>query len=65
MWHEWHAYVTARWDADQFGVNDIVNLLTRAGQQVGIGEGRADSSNSNGVGWGFFTVVADDIAVAA
>jgi hypothetical protein len=64
MWHEWHAFPTVRWDADQFAIGDVVNLLTRSGQQVGIGEGRADSSNSNGLGWGFFDVVADDVAAA-
>jgi hypothetical protein len=65
MWHQgWHAFVQMRWDADQFGIADIINLLQRSGQQVGIGEGRADSSSSNGVGWGFFEVVAD-VALAA
>jgi hypothetical protein len=28
--------------------------MTRAGGQVGIGEGRPDSSNSNGQGWSTF-----------
>lgn len=59
MWDEgWEAIVTIRWDADQFTASDIVNLLSRAGAQVGIGEGRADSRNSAGMGWGHFEVVS-------
>lgn len=50
----WQATVRIRWDEDQFSATDIGNLLLRAGMQVGIGEGRADSPNSNGIGWGFF-----------
>jgi hypothetical protein len=45
-----------RWDADQFSVNDVMNLLSRAGVQVGIGEGRPFSKNSNGMGWGTWEV---------
>jgi hypothetical protein len=33
-----------------------MNLMLRAGQQVGIGEGRPDSPNSNGLGWGRFAL---------
>lgn len=57
MWREWSAVLKLRWDADQFSATDIVNLLARAGQQVGIGEGRPDSPNSNGLGLGLFEVV--------
>jgi len=32
-------------------------LLARVGMQVGIGEGRPDSKNSAGMGWGLFEVV--------
>ena len=35
---------------------DVTNLLMRVGQQVGIGEGRPDSKNSAGMGWGTFNV---------
>lgn len=57
MWDPgWEATVRCRWDADQFCASDVANLLTRAGAQVGIGEGRADSKNSAGVGWGSFDV---------
>lgn len=54
--HEWSAKVKIRWDADQFTVSDVTNLLSRVGQQVGIGEGRPDSKNSAGMGWGLFEV---------
>ncbi len=57
MWREWGAEVNVRWDADQFTLSDIVNLMDRAGQQVGIGEGRPDSKTSTGMGWGQFRVV--------
>lgn len=50
----WKATVRVRWDSDQFSAADVANLLMRAGMQVGIGEGRADSPNSNGIGWGHF-----------
>jgi ribosomal protein S17 len=55
-YHDWSAKVKIRWDADQFTVEDVSNLLARVGQQVGIGEGRPDSKNSAGMGWGTFDV---------
>lgn len=58
MWQEgWEARLTLRWDSDQFSANDVINLLARAGQQVGVGEGRPDSKMSAGCGWGEFQVV--------
>ena len=54
MWRAWTAAVKIRWDADQFSHTDIGNLLSRAGLQVGIGEGRPDSKKSHGMGWGTF-----------
>lgn len=54
MWRQWSATVTLQWDADQFGRNDVANLLERAGMQVGIGEGRPFSKKSHGMGWGTF-----------
>jgi pullulanase/glycogen debranching enzyme len=55
-YHEWTAKVRIRWDGDQFTVQDVSNLLSRVGMQVGIGEGRPDSKNSAGMGWGTFDV---------
>lgn len=57
MWDEgWEAVVRVRFDGDQFTLADVSNLLMRVGMQVGIGEGRADSKNSAGMGWGHFTI---------
>jgi hypothetical protein len=56
MWRKWSAKVTIRWDADQFTIEDVTNLLQRAGLQVGIGEGRPFSKQSNGQGWGLFDI---------
>lgn len=55
-YHNWEAKVKIRWDADQFTLDDVANLLTRAGGQVGICEGRPDSKRSAGMGWGMFRV---------
>ncbi len=52
----WKAKVQIRWDSDQFTLDDVTNLLARVGQQVGIGEGRPDSKNSAGMGWGLFEI---------
>lgn len=61
MWDEgWEAELRVRFDADQFTVEDVANLLMRAGQQVGIGEGRPDSKNSHGMGWGTFELIGKD-----
>jgi hypothetical protein len=57
-YHNWRANVVIRWDADQFSLNDITNLLVRVGLQVGIGEGRPDSKNSCGMGWGTFDLAS-------
>jgi len=57
MWEQWTADVTIEFDADMFSESDVLNLMTRAGRQVGIGEGRADSRKTAGLGWGFFSVV--------
>jgi hypothetical protein len=57
MWREWAAAVTVEFDADMITAESVVNLLDRAGRQVGVGEGRPFSKNSVGQGWGTFTVV--------
>lgn len=56
MWRKWGAKVRIRFDADQFTAEDVVNLLSRAGQQIGIGEGRPFSRESAGMGYGVFSV---------
>jgi hypothetical protein len=55
-YHDWLVKLHLRWDGDQFTLGDVTNLLSRVGMQVGIGEGRPDSKNSAGMGWGLFTV---------
>lgn len=55
-YHNWSANVKIRWDADQFTIDDVFNLLSRVGMQVGICEGRPDSKKSAGMGWGLFEV---------
>lgn len=54
MWEEWTVNLRVRFDADLFSEADVVNLLARAGAQVGVCEGRPGSKNSNGMGWGTF-----------
>lgn len=55
-YHNWIANIKIRFDADQFLIDDIFNLLSRVGMQVGICEGRPDSKMSAGQGWGLFEV---------
>ena len=57
MWREWSAQVRVKYDADQFTLQDVTNLMQRVGMQVGIGEGRPDSRESAGLGWGTFEIV--------
>jgi hypothetical protein len=59
-YHDWTAKVAIRWDADQFTLQDVANLLARVGMQVGIGCGRPDSKDSAGMGWGLFSVVESE-----
>jgi len=56
VYYDWTSNVKIRWDADQFTIDDVYNLLVRVGVQVGIGEGRPDSKKSAGMGWGLFEV---------
>lgn len=56
MWRKWALNVVFRFDADQFSAQDVVNLISRAGMQVGIGEGRPFSKQSNGLGFGTFAI---------
>jgi hypothetical protein len=58
-YNPWSAKVRIRWDADQFTITDVSNLLSRVGMQVGLCEGRPDSKNSAGMGWGLFKLEGD------
>lgn len=57
MWREWRLNIVVRFDADQFTLQDVVNLIARAGEQIGLGEGRPYSKQSNGMGYGTFRIV--------
>lgn len=57
MWREWEATVKLQFDGDMLSPSHVVNLLHRAGLQVGVGEGRPFSKKSAGQGWGTFEVV--------
>lgn len=57
MWEPgWEAEIRVTFDGDQFTLADVSNLLMRVGMQVGVGEGRPDSKNSAGMGWGTFKI---------
>lgn len=64
QWIDWGARLRFRYDADQFTASDIVNLVHRAGLQVGVCEGRPFSKNSNGMGWGTFTISTEEEVMA-
>jgi len=57
MYREWAAVLRIKYDAGMFNSNDMVNLISRVGVQVGIGEGRPDSKNSAGLGFGLFEII--------
>jgi hypothetical protein len=56
MWRQWTCSINVVFDGDQFTKQDVINLFHRAGVQVGIGEGRPFSKQSNGLGYGLFEV---------
>lgn len=60
MYREWAIKLRVRFDADQFTVQDVYNLVARVGGQVGLCEGRPDSKSSAGCGFGTFEVVPND-----
>lgn len=56
MWDKWSAVLRLRFDEDQFSLTDVANLLHRMGAQNGMGEGRPNSSQSTGMGFGTFKI---------
>lgn len=56
LWRKWGAKLRVKFDADQFTAQDVINLVHRAGVQCGVGEGRPFSKDSNGLGYGTFTI---------
>jgi hypothetical protein len=57
MWRTWRVELRITFDADQFTEIDVVNLMNRAGLQVGVGEGRPFSKKSAGMGYGTFKII--------
>lgn len=57
MYRQWSADLVIRYDSGMLTSSDVVNLISRVGMQVGIGEGRPDSKNSAGLGFGLFEIV--------
>jgi hypothetical protein len=52
----WQVQVRIQYHQDLIQLEHIINLLARAGAQVGVGAGRPCSTNSVGMGWGTFKV---------
>jgi hypothetical protein len=63
----WECEVTIEYDSDFISASSVGNLLARAGRNVGVGAGRAFSTDSVGMGWGSFNVMklVDQEPVAA
>jgi len=60
LWRSWAVTLRLLYDADQFTRADVVNLVNRAGMQVGVGAGRPYSKASNGMGYGTFAIVSPE-----
>jgi hypothetical protein len=60
VWNEWSLTIRVRFDADQFTLADVANLIERAGMQIGVMGGRPFSRQSHGLGFGTFTVSQSD-----
>lgn len=58
MWAPgWEVRLRIKYNKAQFSLTDVANLLAHVGLFVGVGEGRPDSKNSCGMGWGLFEIV--------
>lgn len=57
MYRSWGCKLRLQFDRDMLTASDVANLITRVGYQVGVAEGRPDSKDSAGCGWGLFEVV--------
>lgn len=57
QWKEWSAVVRVEYDETCIDQEDVLQLMYRAGRQVGIGEGRPDSKKSCGMGFGVFDAI--------
>jgi hypothetical protein len=61
-WKKWHIRLRVEFDLDMFSIDDVANLLTRVGRQVGIGAGRPFSKTSCGQDWGRFSLADEKTA---
>jgi hypothetical protein len=62
MWDQgWQAKLSIIFDSEILALDDVANLLMRSGMQVGIGEGRPDSTRADGsgMGWGTFKIITE------
>lgn len=59
MYREWAARINIKFDQQQFSATDVVNLIARVGEQVGVGAGRPNSRMSAGCGWGLFRIAEE------
>lgn len=60
MWRAWGAYLHVSYDEGQFTATDVANLVMRVGLQVGLCEGRPDSKDSAGIGFGTFRLLGGE-----
>lgn len=65
IWHKWECNLRVRFDAGQFSLQDITNLIARVGMQVGVGEGRPFSRKSAGLGYGMFRIAESESEASA
>lgn len=56
LYMPWSAKLRIAFDSDILSMTDVGNLLHRVGTQIGLCEGRYDSKNSAGQGWGCFAL---------
>lgn len=54
MYNPWSVDLRMQFDADLLDQDSVMNLIFRAGLQIGVGEGRPFSKKSNGLGFGLF-----------
>ncbi len=60
IFESWRFDLRVRFDEDAISLQDLTNLVVRAGETCGVGDGRATSpGQTGGMGWGFFEVLTD------
>jgi len=65
LWKNWGARLRIKYDENQFGAEDIKNLIARVGMQVGIGAFRIPWADGNEyANYGTFDVVSDEKSIS-